>query len=105
MLFKRTIQISFLCTLICLMIIGKAVAKGVRGLGRRGGFGGSGGGCGLFCTIFSPVGSFMILIIIGIAVGGFCCLRICGIINEALEQKFKKEEDEKERITETDARY
>ena len=108
MLFKRTLLVAFLCTLAWLMIIGKAVAKGGRGFGSRGyggGGGGSGGGCGFFCDIFSPLGSFVILIIISIAVGGFCCLAICGTINEALEQKFKKEEDEKEKITENDARY
>ena len=104
MLFRR----SFLDTLVWFMIIGRAAAKGGRGVGSRGyggGGGGSGGGCGFFCDIFSPLGSFIILIIISVVVGGFCCLGICGTISGALEEKFKKEEDEKEKIIENDARY
>ena len=108
MLFERTLQIVILCTLVWFLIIGRAAAKGGRGFGSRGyggGGGGSGGGCGFFCDIFSPLGSFIILIIISIAVGGFCCLGICGTVYGALEEKFKKEEDEKEKIIENDARY
>ena len=108
MLLRRSLQIVFLCTLVWLMIIGRAAAKGGRGVGSRGyggGGGGSGGGCGFFCDIFSPLGSFIILIIISIAVGGFCCLGICFTIHDALEEKFKREEDEKDKITENDARY
>ena len=104
MLFRR----SFLCTLVWFMIIGRAAAKGGRIIGSRGyggGGGGSGGGCGFFCDIFSPLGSFIILIIISIAVGGFCCLGICGTISGALEEKFKREVDEKDKITENNARY
>ena len=108
MLLRRSLQIVFLCALVWFMIIGRAAAKGGRGVGSRGyggGGGGSGGGCGFFCDIFSPLGSFIILIIISIVVGGFCCLGICGTISGTLEEKFKKEEDEKEKIIENDARY
>ena len=108
MLLKRTLKIVFLYTLVWFMIIGRAAAKGGRGFGSRGyggGGGGSGGGCGLFCQIFSPLGGFIILIIISIAVGGFCCLGICGTIIGTLEEKFKREEDEKDKITENGARY
>ena len=90
------------------MIIGRAAAKGTRGSGSRGyggGGGGSGGGCGFFCDIFSPLGSFIILIIISVVVGGFCCLGICCTIDGVFQEKFKRERDEKEKTAENDARY
>ena len=108
MLFERTLQIVFPCTLVWFMVIGRTAAKGGRGVGSRGyggGGGGSGGGCGFFCDIFSPLGSFIILIIISIAVGGFCCLGICFTIDGAFQENLKREEAEKDKITENDARY